>query len=109
MTYLEALEVVVARTRHERYRWLCSDENPNTEQREGYRRIVLEKAGQPAPAPAQSVPLSTSLRAARLGFRQCFYSSHEGCGCSGTHCFYKGRIVELRECVECLGGDNAAV
>jgi hypothetical protein len=44
MTIEHALDLVVARTGHIRYRWLCSDENPNVEQREGYRRVVLAKA-----------------------------------------------------------------
>lgn len=105
MTWQDALESVIARTKHDRYRWLCSDANPDRESRDASRRLVLERAGQPAPpGPAQSlVPIALSIRAARVGFRQCFYSSHEGCGCSGTHCFRLGRIVGLRDCAECLG------
>ncbi len=44
MTLTEALDIVVSRTRHERYRWLCSDENPDEFSRERYRAIVMSMA-----------------------------------------------------------------
>lgn len=44
MTWREALEQVVARTRHERYRWLTSDDNPDAAQREGYRASLIQQA-----------------------------------------------------------------
>lgn len=44
MDYLSALDIVVARTRHERYRWLCSDDNPNIAQRNSYREFVIREA-----------------------------------------------------------------
>ena len=40
MTWDEALSEVVRRTKHERYRWLCSDDNPDVESRDGYRAKV---------------------------------------------------------------------
>lgn len=107
MTWHQAADELVKRTGHERYRWLCSDENPDARQRESYRAMMLEKAGQPVPPHSMTVPtppLASSLRAVRLGFRQCLYSSHEGCGCTGTHCFAKGRIVGLADCIDCLKG-----
>jgi len=80
---------------------------PDLESREAYRRLVFSLAtGEPpAPAPARPparIPLAQSLRATRLGFRRCWYSSHEGCGCSGTHCYHQARIVGLQDCVTCL-------
>jgi hypothetical protein len=63
--------------------------------------IADTQPNQPLPGMA---PLASSLRAVRLGFRQCLYSSHEGCGCTGTHCFAKGRIVGLADCIDCLKG-----
>jgi hypothetical protein len=51
---------------------------------------------------AAGVPLADSIRAARIGYRACLYSSHEGCGCSGTHCYHLGRVVGLPDCLECL-------
>lgn len=42
MTWPEALEIVLVRTRHERYRWLCSEENPNVEQRDAYRIQIVQ-------------------------------------------------------------------
>lgn len=57
MTWLDALEIVIARTRHERYRWLCSEANPDAEQRDAYRRHMLTRAGHPAPAqPPAPIP-----------------------------------------------------
>lgn len=40
MSWKLALEIVVARTGHNRYRWLCSDANPDEEARAAYRRLV---------------------------------------------------------------------
>ncbi len=47
MDWPEALEIVLVRTRHERYRWLCSEENPNVEQREAYRAQIVQMAEGP--------------------------------------------------------------
>ena len=44
MTLPEALDILVAHTGHERYRWLCSDDNPDQAQRDAYRRLVIEQA-----------------------------------------------------------------
>jgi hypothetical protein len=57
MTLAEALDTAIEQTKHERYRWLCSEANPDAEQREAYRRLVLSLAD-PAVAEAS--------RAARL-------------------------------------------
>ena len=73
MTLEEAIEVVVARTKHERYRWLCSDENPDAWSREGYRLLMLELAGAPAPTPTPT-PEDLALRA--------YVAKHGGC-CGG--------------------------
>ena len=43
MDWREALEVVIARTGHQRYRELCGGDHP---EHEGYRRVVVEKARQ---------------------------------------------------------------
>lgn len=63
------LESVVAATGHDRYRWLTSEANPDTDRREGYRRIVAAKAeamasGEPPAYPSlarQAVNLAGSL------------------------------------------------
>ncbi len=47
MTLAEALDIVVARTKHERYRMLCDPESPAY--RPGYAAIVMRKAGTPEP------------------------------------------------------------
>lgn len=48
----EALHVVIARTKHERFRWLCSEDNPDSEQREAYRAQVMAMAvGEPPKYP----------------------------------------------------------
>jgi hypothetical protein len=52
MSYADALNFVIAATGIERYRWLCSEENPDIEQREGYRAYVIRQAlGLPEPVP----------------------------------------------------------
>ena len=52
MTWQEALEIVILRTMHEPYRWLCSEDNPR---HEAVRAYVLSL-----------VPLADAARAARL-------------------------------------------
>jgi mannose/cellobiose epimerase-like protein (N-acyl-D-glucosamine 2-epimerase family) len=44
MTLDQALEIVVSRTKAERYRYLCSDDNPDAWQRDQYREMVLAMA-----------------------------------------------------------------
>lgn len=52
MTWTEAILLVVAESGHQRYYWLCSDENPDAEQREAYRALMVRKAtGQAEPVP----------------------------------------------------------
>jgi hypothetical protein len=44
MDWRESLEIVVARTGHERYRALCADDHP---QHAEYRRLVVRLVGYP--------------------------------------------------------------
>lgn len=44
----DALQIVIARTKHERYRWLCSDDNPDEVGREHYRALVISQANEKA-------------------------------------------------------------
>jgi hypothetical protein len=107
VTWQEAVEIVVRRTHHERYRWLTSDENPDVEQREGYRRIVIAKALQPVEYPPLLTQAKTVARAAwrwaQSGFKvvswrersrrmalckKCVFFDHtqyrcKECGCTG--------------------------
>jgi hypothetical protein len=55
MTLDEALDVVVARTGHRRYRELCDPAHPNHLH---YRELVLRLASAPAPEPPASRPQS---------------------------------------------------
>jgi hypothetical protein len=64
MTWQEALEVVISRTRHERYRWLCSDDNPT---HEGHRQLMLtlasaETSATPAGRPDSPTAADLALR-----------------------------------------------
>jgi hypothetical protein len=61
MTWSEALEIVVSQTTHERFRWLCSDDNPDAGSRSGYRALVIRLAtGEP---PAETSAEDKELRA----------------------------------------------
>ncbi len=44
MTWKEALEAVIVRTKHEVLRSQCADNNPNVEQRNGCRKMVVQMA-----------------------------------------------------------------
>jgi NADH pyrophosphatase NudC (nudix superfamily) len=48
MEWTAALEIVIARTKHEPYRTLCADAHPKHER---WRRIVIKKATGQAPTP----------------------------------------------------------
>ncbi len=70
VNWKESLDIVIRETGHHRYRWLCSEENPDTRQREKYRALVVRKAtGEPEPAPEQSAALRAYL--ARHGCGGC--------------------------------------
>lgn len=63
MTFADAIDSAVARTGHDRLRWLASDANPDVQQRDGYRRTALILLGQdqvadPAPKPPAYPPLA---------------------------------------------------
>ncbi len=52
MNWEEALEIVVRRTKHERYRVLCDEGNPDIEQRDEMRAMMIRKAlNEPDPPP----------------------------------------------------------
>ncbi len=59
MNWEEALEIVVARTGHERYRSLCSDANLNQgrNSRDAYRELMIQKAAGEEP---QAMPMTGS-------------------------------------------------
>lgn len=66
-TWAEALDDVVSRTGVERYRFLCSDDNPDAATREGYRRLVVDLAGGGPQYPSLAEQAG-SLAAAAAGF-----------------------------------------
>jgi hypothetical protein len=62
----DSLEIVIHRTGHARFEWLCSDQNPDAASRAGYRALVLQLAAgdplaqwhapTPTPTPTPSIP-----------------------------------------------------
>ena len=72
MTWNQALDLVVARTGHEPFRRLCAEDNPDAEQRDAYRALMVELATGEPPAPA---PEDRALQS---------YVAEHGCGgCPG--------------------------
>jgi hypothetical protein len=59
MTLDEALDIVA--TDHLRYRWLCSEDNPDVAQRDAYRALVIRRATGEPEAPMPGPILTTSL------------------------------------------------
>ena len=112
MTLADAIDAVVGSTGHQRYRFLCSEANPNARQREAYRRHVLrlatgEEAARPAPratrpAPARPEPgVDWSSR-----IREC-PDFHPGCCSSPAPFCSRFNINPTRErCIECLKGGS---
>jgi hypothetical protein len=116
MTLTEVLDIVVSRTRHERYRWLCSDANPNTEQRDAYRRLMFDLAGQrphpPAPRPEPPRPALAATLALMSRMRACPHRTERtDCGCAGMATCGLGRglsgLVNHHDCLSCLSASSA--
>ena len=62
MTLTQALDIVIDRTGHERFRFLCSEANPDRDTREGYRALVLDMAEGRAPSPPARSELRTAAQ-----------------------------------------------
>ena len=110
MTWTDALEVCLARGRPGRYRWLCSEANPNARQREAYRRHVLrlatgEEAARPAPRATRPAPVPPAVDwSSRI--REC-PDFHPGCCSSPAPFCSRFNINPTRErCIECLKGGS---
>ncbi len=61
MTWQDALEIMVARTKHERYRWLTSDDNPDVVQREEFRALLVKQASELPPLIQQAGTLAGAV------------------------------------------------
>ena len=98
MTINEALDLVIARTGVERYRYLCL-EHPKPTLRAEYSRLVLRLAAQ---TPA-SRPCPTELVALARKVMECPFRSTESSGCGCAHCGLRGGAkVSKLECIECM-------
>ncbi len=99
MDWSEALEIIVARTRHERFRWLCSDANPEADQRDGYRATMIEQATgeHAAAAPQPADPWLPLIRA-------CEHHNPGCCAHPAAFCSLFARDVSRDDCVACLTG-----
>ena len=103
MTWESALESIVARTGHLRFRALCADGHPD---HPAWRRRVIEMAtGNPTPpGPAPARPDVAASLARTRAMNACpFRSRGPGCGCSGAACsLRKGSIVSHLDCFACV-------
>jgi hypothetical protein len=98
MTIADALDLVIARTGVERYRYLCL-EHPKPEVRAEYSALVLRLAERP-PAPGPTAGESAALARA---VQACAYRSIEPGGCRCAHCgLRKGEKVSIFECIQCM-------
>ncbi len=113
MTWFEALEFMIVQTSHERYRWLCSNDNPDAETRDGYRSLMVRKAtGQPEPAAppaAAAAPVSRAVTVPALPpdpwlplIRACEDYNPACCSNPAPWCS-RFEIVPTRDqCIDCL-------
>jgi hypothetical protein len=114
MTWQAALETEVSRTKHARYRWLCSDANPDAETREGYRALMIRRAtGEPdPPAPEPIVALAAVAQVASQGppevdpwlvlIRACEYHNPACCSHPAPFCSLYVKNVTREDCIACL-------
>lgn len=105
MDWQQALELIVARAGHARYRDLCDESHPD---HTIWRARMIERAtGEPAP-PAATIaapPRPDLAEAVGLVRRMngCPFRSTEGCGCSGGKCALRGgAIVSHIDCFACV-------
>lgn len=113
MTLQQAIDIVVARTGHERFRSLCDPSSPVYDR--GYEAVVLELAGAPDVEidRTHAPTLATSL-AIRNAVRTCpWRDPRPNCGCEGlARCAigYGDRAgdVSHADCWECAKADLEA-
>lgn len=98
MSIAEALELVIARSGVQRYRYLCL-EHPNPKVRAEYTALVLRLASSPPPerpGAAESMALARQVRS-------CAFRSIESGGCGCAHCGLRdGAKVSIFECFQCM-------
>lgn len=107
MDWREALDVVVGRTGHGRFRSLCADDHPD---RMIWRSRMIERAtGEAAPivdaasTPPANPTLAEDMRLIREAKACAFRSRGPGCGCSGHRCALRGgAIVSHLDCIPCV-------
>lgn len=99
MDWRAALEMVVARTRHARFRALCDDAWPDPVQRDAYRAAMVRlafDAEADRPTVAQAWDLTRRMKSCP------FYSRRPGC-CAGARCaLRKGDVVSHIDCNLCI-------
>ena len=114
MTLDEALEKGIAKTGHERFRYLCL-EHPDEATRAKHVAYVMAKASGQAmgrgivsasrgrvAAREEVIPLADALRRRRL-VRACLFRGKPKCGCTGSAaCALAGKDRTQRECEECV-------
>jgi hypothetical protein len=67
MDWEEALEIVIARTRHEAFRRICADANPDIRRRDAMRSTVVRVAmGEPAYPPVRTMAGNLARAAFRV-------------------------------------------
>lgn len=105
MTYAEALDSLASHPHAHRFRELVADDYHDQAVRDAWRDQLILMASEPLDAVAAlpNPPVSESIRATQLGFRNCWLSTVDSsCGCSGVQCHLLHRIVTLHDCVSCL-------
>ena len=97
MTLDQALDIVVARTGIDRYRYLCRD-HPVASVRDGYAALVMKLAGEPD---SGRITIADALTIRRVN--ACLYRSkgNDECGC--FRCALKGgQKVTSADCYGCV-------
>jgi hypothetical protein len=98
-SFLQTLDLVVARTGVERYRYLCL-KHPNSTVRAEYAALVVRLAAEALGSTQSSTVESVNLLAV---VRSCPYRSAPKIGCNCGRCGLRGEArVSIRECFECV-------
>ena len=98
MTLADALDLVIARTGVERYRYLCL-EHPRPTVRAEYTALVLRLAAEP-PKPGPSTAESMAMA---MAVRRCIFRSIESGECGCGRCGLRGGAkVSFLDCIQCV-------
>ena len=98
MQLVDALQLVIDRTGHERFSWLTSEDNPDPHSRAAYQRLVIQLASGNIAPPPESALVDPWL----LAIRACPNWNAGCCASPAPFCSRFEIHPSRQDCIECL-------